>query len=193
MQQTQQKQQKTYPDEVREVLERASAGDQAVLPELKRVLTHYPEIAAVLGDLTRHAEMALLRLFAGADLAAREAVATQLASLRERLHAEAGSEMERMLADRVSLDWLALAAAELDLTGQLNHAPNVPSARLAQQRLDRAHARFLASGKSLALVGKLLRRSPSPLELLRPRAEGAVKKAAGPGPRPEVAAAMGVG
>ena|SRR5579884_647003 len=91
--------------------------------------------------------------------------------MREKLNATANTELERLLAGRVARDWLALQHAQLDLAAQLQRNPTALAATMAQRRLDRAHARFLAAGKTLATVQRLLRRAPSPLEMLRPIAE----------------------
>ncbi len=47
---------KTYPLEIRELLEKASRGDLTVLPEVRRVFDEHPDLVSHLGDLVRHAE-----------------------------------------------------------------------------------------------------------------------------------------
>jgi hypothetical protein len=180
-----------YPAELAAVLERAGQGDTTVLPELCAALDRYPELAQVLGDMAQHAEDALLRLAAGTCLTAREAIKHQLAALRERLNASAGCELERLLIRQLALDWLALHHAQLAATAQLQKSATGPVARDALHRLDRAHARFLAASKTLASVQRLLRRAPSPIDLLRPTHEGPVQASAGrAGRRQELEAAL---
>src|SRR4051812_3718960 len=106
---------KGYPAEVKHVLERAAAGDVDALPLASEIFDHYPELVGMLGDLARHAEDALLALAAGNCQPAKEAARRHLNDLRERLCASANSELERQLAARVSLDWLALHVAEMEL------------------------------------------------------------------------------
>jgi hypothetical protein len=183
---------KEYPAELRQILDRASNGDAAVLPELSAAFDRHPELTEALGDLLKHAESILLAQVAGQNLAGREAIARQLREMRARLQAEAGSELERLLAGRLCLDWLVLQQAQIDLAAQRQAPPGGPVARAAQHNLNRAHARFLAASKTLATVQRLLRRAPSPLDLLRPAAEGRATQA-GRGPsvqRPELAAAL---
>jgi hypothetical protein len=145
------------------------------MPELSTALDKFPELTAALGDLSQHAEDALLGLVAGSCLAGREAVRRQLAEMRQRLRAEAHNELERLLAGRVALDWLALQHAQLDLAAQLKSQSGTgPAVHAAQRRLDRAHARFLAATRTLATVQRLLRRAPSPLDLLRPAGDATV-------------------
>ena len=159
--------QKVYPAELRAALERASRGEAGAMPAVSAAMDAHPELIAVCGDIARKAEEALLGLATGSCLPAREAITRELRGLRERLNATAGTELERLLVGRLSLDWLALQHAQIDLTAQLERSGTSLASQAAQRRLDRAHARFLASSKTLATVGKLLRRAPSPLDLLR--------------------------
>jgi hypothetical protein len=168
---------KEYPADLKMILERAAQGDATVLAELSDALKRYPELVEILGDLTKHAEDALLGLIAGTCLAAREAIKLQLCELRQRLHADAKNELERLLAGQVVLDWAALQHAQLDLAAHQKQASTGPGALGAQRRLDRAHARFLATSKTLATVQRLLRRAPSPLDLLRPSEDASVPRA----------------
>ena len=179
-----------YPEELQAILQRALQGDETAVPSLAAALERYPELSAHFGDLVMHAERPLLELASGGCLVAREAIAREQGALRERLCATAGSELERLLAARLSLDWLALQLAQLDVV-DLGRQPNGPAARTAHERLDGAHRRFLASSKALATVGKLLRRAPSPLELLGAGPADGARKAKAAKARPELQAAFG--
>jgi hypothetical protein len=178
-----------YPEELQGLLQRAAQGDEGSVPALSAALDLYPELAARFGDLVAHAERPLLGLASPGCLLTREVIARELRALRERLCETAGSELERLLASRLSLDWLALQLAQLD-TVVLANQPHGPALRAADQRLDRAHARFLASSKALANVGRLLRRAPSPLELLGADHDAAPRRKASKA-RPELQAALG--
>ena len=143
------------------------SGDASVMPALSAAFDSHPELVELFGDLAKHAEAALLNLTTKSCLAAREAVSRQLRELREKLNAATGTELEGLLVTRLSLDWLLLQQATIDLAGHLERCGTSQSSQAAQRHLDRAHARFLASTKTLATVGRLLRRAPSPLDLLR--------------------------
>ena len=178
-----------YPEELQGFFQLAAQGDESAIPSLSAAFDKFPELSRHFGDLTGHAERPLLELAARGCPLAREAIGRELRALRERLCAQAGTELERLLAARVSLDWLDLQLCQLDVV-DLGRLPNGPAARSAQERLGRAHARFLSSSKALATVGKLLRRAPSVMELL------GASEGAGPGKkaskvRPELQAAMG--
>ena len=71
----------------------------------------------------------------------------------------------RLLVERVAATWLQTAYFD----GLLAQAAGAGEARLKvlRQMQDAAHRRHLASLKQLAVVRRLLRPAPSPLELLR--------------------------
>ena len=110
---------KVYPAEVKELLERGNSGDPTAVPELKKMFTENPELAAALGDLVRHAEQALLTLAAGESFTAREAIAHQVAQLRDRLARTAASELEKLLVDRVAVSWVEVYFGDVELAHQL--------------------------------------------------------------------------
>src|SRR5262249_46338127 len=98
---------KAYPAELKDLLGRAGAGDPSGLPAVRRAFDENPELAERLGDLAAHAEQALLSLAVGDNLAAREAVAKQVAELRQELLGAGASPLEGLLVERVALCWLA--------------------------------------------------------------------------------------
>jgi hypothetical protein len=157
---------KVYPAELKDVLERAHRGDAAALPALRQAFDDNPELAALLGDLVGHAEQALLTLVGGSSLLTKEAVARQVAGLRQRLAATAGTELERLLVDRVVLSWMEVYYDDADLAARLAREPAGPAAQAAQRRLDAAQRRYLAAVKALATLQKLARPALSPLDLV---------------------------
>jgi hypothetical protein len=152
-----------YPQEVKAILERAQAGDQTVLDELRKLLTDYPELWQSLGDMGVHAEQAVVRLASGGSLLAQEAVRMKLADLRKDLANGKGSPLERLLIDRIVLTWLQSCHGDLLENDKLQqgNGPSLPLARVQ----DRAHNRLLASIKMLAIVRRLELVSPSPLQI----------------------------
>ena len=185
---------KTYPAELKSLLERGNAGDVSVLPALKKAFDQNPELAALLGDLVGHAERSVLALAAGRSLTAKEAIARQVADLRSRLVATARSELEKLLIDRICLSWIEVYHGDVDLAQRLLQQPDwVPGTAAAQKRLDRAHARFLSAVKALAVVQKLIRPPLSPLDLLaRPPEEMGGGGASGPRQRSTASPRRGV-
>jgi hypothetical protein len=157
---------KNYPAEVKHLLERANAGDETALPELKQAFDRHPELAAWLGDLVRLAHDSILRWAAGNCLGAKEAIARQAKELRDELLAEARSELEKLLIDRLVICWMEVYAAEVHLAERLAQgaAPGVVT-QAVQKVLDRAHQRFLGSVRCLATVQKLARPAVAPVEV----------------------------
>jgi hypothetical protein len=149
-------------DELHDLLARAQAGDASALAALR----DHVERAGLweqMGDLSWHAEEALLNAAVGNDPIAKEAMRSHLAQLRDELASHAMTPLERLLVNRLVLCWAAahvadVAAQEKD-RGADSQGPHF------QRRLDGAHKRFLAAAKQLALVTKLLRRAPSPLQI----------------------------
>jgi hypothetical protein len=172
---------KPYPAELKAVLERANAGDETVLPQLKKAFDEHPELVPLFGDMVEHAKQALLTLAAGRCLTAREAVGREMSELRARLAATAATELERLLVDRTCLCWLAVNHADIDLAQKLLANPGTsPVSQAAQRRLDAAHRRFITATKALATLQKLVRPAPSPLDLaLRPVPERPAGRLAG--------------
>jgi hypothetical protein len=157
---------KAYPAPLRDILERANRGDESALPELKQTFDEHPELAALLGDLVQHAEDALLRWATGTCLAAREAIARQVAELRARLSATANSELEKLLIDRICISWIEVYAADVQFTERMaNGMGTGPAAQVAQKVLDRAHQRFLTAVRALATVQKLTRPALTPIQI----------------------------
>jgi hypothetical protein len=134
---------------------------------MKQAFDDHPELTALLGDLVAVAEESLLTLAAGPCLATREALSRQVAALRARLRATAQSELELLLIDRIVVSWIEVYYGDAYLAQQLLQSAGAAKAtQAAQQRLDRAHQRFLTSVKALATVHKLVRPAVSPVELL---------------------------
>jgi hypothetical protein len=152
-----------------QLLKRAEAGDRSVLPQLQRVLDGNPALWRGYGDLAAHAEASLAMLAAGPNLLLAESLKRKLAELKAELGGESPSPLERLLIERVTATWLQTNYHD----GLVAQAAGAGEARLKvlRQMQDAAHRRHLASLKQLAVVRRLLRPAPSPLELLAPVSE----------------------
>jgi hypothetical protein len=157
--------QRAEKDGLAQLLKRAEAGDRSVLPQLQQALDGNPDLWRGYGDLAAHAEASLAMLAAGPNLLLAESLKRKLAELKAELGGEAPSPLEKLLAERVSASWLQTAYFD----ALLAQAAGAGEARLKvlRQQQDAAHRRHLAGIKQLALIRKLLRPAPSPLELLR--------------------------
>jgi hypothetical protein len=85
--------------------------------------------------------------------------------MREELGEAAAPPLERLLVRRVVLCWLACHQAEVERVGLLQGQASEVLRAAAERRVDRAHARLLASAKTLATVHRLVRPGLSAVEL----------------------------
>jgi hypothetical protein len=153
------------PVEVQRIVIAANAGDRSALPALKKALADHPDLIDKLGDLAGYVELQLVSLVAGPSLAASETVSANLARMRRDLGEDAATPLERLLIKRVALCWLAVHAAEID-RGERLQAGASELLKAADQRVSRAHARFVTATKALATVRKLLGPAAPKLTLL---------------------------
>jgi len=153
-------------DELNLLVRRAEAGDESVLPGIRRLLSGRPDIWKSWGDLYTRAVNKWATLASGRNLMTRECVLRKVMQVREALIEAPGSPLEELLAQQVALSWLQTtwAAAMYAEQGMLN--PSLPILQFADKRMDSAQRRLLAATKQLAIVRKLLKPSPSTLELI---------------------------
>ena len=154
------------------LLKRAEQGDRAVLLQLRAALDANSSIWQSYGDLAAHAEASLIELAAGPNLLMALSLQRRLKALKDELGGESPSALDRLLAERVAACWLQASFYD----GLLAQAREASEGRLRMlQRLqDAAHRRFLAAAKTLAVVKKLLKSAPSPVEI--------ASRMGGPGP-----------
>jgi hypothetical protein len=139
------------------LLKRLREGDQSALPVFRAMLDLDPD--AIRGsDLARDVEEQILQTLAGEDLGARELYRHRMAALRAAVGGPDPSPLERLLVERIALNWLALHQAERDYQHKLR--PGGGGVSLAhidclQRVMDRAHKRYLGSVMALAKVRKL--------------------------------------
>jgi hypothetical protein len=159
-------------DELARLLKRAEQGDRSVLPDLHKALDANAEIWQRYGDLAAQAEASLILLAAGPNLLLAESLQRKLRALKDELGGESPSPLDRLLVERVVMTWLQVNYFD-GLLAQAKGASEA-QAKLLQRMQDAAHRRHLAAVKTLATVRKLLKPTPSTLELLRyPVGEGA--------------------
>jgi hypothetical protein len=144
--------------EIRGLLDRANQGDSESLPQLRAVLDAHPEIWQAATDLAGHAEDAQIALAAGENMLLRDALERKLDELKVELGRESAPPLERLLIDRIVMCWLQSWYAD----GVIAQARDMDlrQAAFIQDRANRAHRRFLAAIKQLAIHRKLLPGSP---------------------------------
>jgi hypothetical protein len=182
--------------EIRAVLARAGAGDQAALPRLRALLDE-TQLWRQLGDLAAHAELTWIRHVSGTDLALREMVARKLGALKAELGGPAPSALERLMIDRIAINWLMVGHADLEAAGTKDGDPR--RAGLAMKRQTQAMQRYATAIKALATIRRLLPTAASPTgagPAARPAEAGTQEDEAGPEsrrPKPGISRAATVG
>lgn len=158
-------------EEVKQLVQRAEAGDTSVLPELRRLLTEVPELWQQYGDLALHAEKTWIRLAAGPNAMLQECLERKLAELQQELGRDEAPPLEQILIRRIAASWLQTEYLDAH-AGQMQARGSGPALlKLASVQLSGAQQRLLQAIKGLALVRKLLRPAPAPVEIAR-RLEG---------------------
>lgn len=137
---------------MRELLDKARKGDVATLPALRKILA-IPLAVDIWGDLAKHAEQLFVNAMVGDNLAYREGITRKLELLRQELVGPHPTPIERLLAERAVACWLQVYEADMRYAQAKNL--EIPWGDYYQRRMDRAHRRYLASLKTLALIRKL--------------------------------------
>src|SRR5262249_22869647 len=94
------------------LVDRANCGDRAALADLRGFLDAHPEVWQTCGDLGKCAERAWLELFSQRALGS-ECIRRHVEQLRADLAGPSPTLVERLLVDRVVVNYLSLHHAEL--------------------------------------------------------------------------------
>ncbi|CAA9529584.1 MAG: hypothetical protein AVDCRST_MAG73-808 [uncultured Thermomicrobiales bacterium] len=146
----------TTPAELTALLQRAAGGDEDALAAARGVLDAVPDGWKTIADLGLQAQRPWVEIASGGDALLREALAHELAAMRRELAGPAASPLERLLAERVALSWLALQVADEEAARSFAGGGAGARAAYYQTQLDRAQRLFLAAARSLAQVRRLL-------------------------------------
>lgn len=142
--------------QLRPLMERAREGDQTVLPAIREMLDHHPEIWRECGDLAKYAELTILSLIAKDDPFVNESVRRYAAELRSELAGPSPTPLEGLLIQRIVVCWLALYHADVSSKPEPEDAWTLLSTERKEKRHDSAHRRFLQAVKVLADVRRLM-------------------------------------
>ena len=140
--------------ELQRLLEDAQSGDKAAVAKLRERLKARSGVWEELGDLAKHALTAQLALIVGDHELLKDAVATNLETMRAELEGPECSPLERLLVQRILACWLQVTHADMICA---QRAPDLTLAQgdYYQRRQDRAHRRLLSAIRTLATVRKL--------------------------------------
>src|SRR5262245_61023892 len=174
---------------LRRLAELAQRGDRQAERELGRCLDEHPELWTRCGDVARHALERWTTLLAGPDPLVRASIERQIEALRGELLGEAPSALERLVVERVLAGWVQAYHIDAIFVEVRQEDATAELFRELQRRQDSTQRRYLAAIKCLALVRRLLRPAPSPLDLAQAQvAEGSARR---PGQRRGMAVGSG--
>lgn len=156
--------------ELRNLIKRAEAGDRTVLKELRAYLDNHPTFWQEFGDLATWCIESWLNLISGQNLLLKESIRLRLEAFRQEFGAQA-SLLDTLLVERITATWLAVNYADTRYAQLRQAGAPVEQLRVIAKLQDSAHARHLAALKVFAQVRKLVAKSPSPLDLVKPVAE----------------------
>ena len=163
---------KSLKAELVALTERASAGDEVALVELRHVLDAHPAVWRAIGDLTALSVACWTRLIAGSDALGMEAMTRFVEDWKGELAGPDATPAERALADVAAVARLALSHAEFGASGS---SDSVVVAAFKARRLDAALHRLTAVIRLLAQVraarhrgGRAPASPPAAAELPRP-------------------------
>ncbi len=145
-------------EEIRAMFEGAQEGDEDAAHALFQRLEGVPTETIIsllgMGDAARHAQSAFVSRLSGRNLLVKEMTQRKLQALRDELAGAASTPLETLLIERIALCWLQLHYYETILAQTLGEL-SIAQSESQQKRIDKAHARYLASIKTLAQVRKL--------------------------------------
>ena len=143
--------------ELRPLIGRARAGDEAASFAIRNLLEEEPNLAHTIVEIaTRKTERVLLKRTSGDNVLLKEAMSLGLAAMREDIAGPNPSALERLLAERIVTCRLQLEQAEVVHASRLGKL-TISQDEYHQRRVDRLHKRYLSAIRELAQVRRLLK------------------------------------
>jgi hypothetical protein len=135
---------------LRELAGKANSGDQWALFELRELLADNRMLVDHFGHLTTYVEGAWLDRVAGGSALMREAIREQLAAMKAALAGPDPSMIEQILADQVTINYLAANQAAQVEAGTTRGTPQQMT--LHSKRAESTQKRLMASIKMLTTL-----------------------------------------
>lgn len=132
---------------------RMFADESPEAAEIRRQIQQVPEAAWFLGSASDDLLDAILRRYYADHPIRAESMRAQVEQVRADLAGPGPTAMERLLAERAAICWLACNAYER--AAEQGQAPTPREAVARQRKIDGAHRRFLSAVRTLATVRKL--------------------------------------
>jgi len=141
------------------LLAREQAGDAAASTALIAAFAAVPELWDRFTGLRENAERSWLELLvppASGRAFTREGLRRDLERVRAEAAGPQPTPLERLLADRVALCWLAMMHADTQYAQRLAAGVTFTEGEYHQRRCERAQRQFLKAVQTLATVRRLL-------------------------------------
>ncbi len=130
----------------------ADKGDKTAMGALRKELNAMPYMWEA-GNLATRAQDALVKVIFGGSEVFKDVLHKKLADLKNDLMGPESTQLEQLLVERILVCWLQVYHADLIDTQNMQ---KVDSSGYLQDRLDRAHRRYLSAIRTLAQVRRLL-------------------------------------
>lgn len=159
----------TEQEALESVIKKANAGDQQALTLLRKFLDQKPQIWNEVGDISKIAETAWIKLIAKGDTLTQESLKRKLAALHQKILGDTDHIFDQMMADVIRATWLEmhyLMSVDADATNR-----TAGQSTLMMRRLESAQRRHVTAIKQYCQIKKLLpgeNRQPD-LRIFRPR------------------------
>src|SRR5581483_2145373 len=95
------------------IVEKANAGSQEHLSELRRILDGNPALWKAAGDVAGHAESAWVKLLAGGNAMAELSIPRRLKELKAELLDADSTPLEKLIVAYIGTTWLAAQHSEI--------------------------------------------------------------------------------
>jgi len=125
------------------------------IEKLREVLTKYPALSQLGGNLTRQVETQILMHACPTQQSARISIEQYCAHLRDQWGYESATPLERTLIEHIVLCWLRFHITELRYESNMQDNLTLPQADYWERKLSMHQTRYLRAVETLARIRKL--------------------------------------
>ena len=139
--------------QLREIIQKATHGDETNIAVIRELMTHPGQAERYKGNLGGEVLRLATAIEAFKNCVKREAVTATLKTLRADLEGPSPTPLEKLLVERILVNWVFLHHVERKI---IMDAACVPALEAVYQKtLERAQRRYLASIRALAEIRRL--------------------------------------
>jgi len=141
-------------EDFEELVQLANSGDENALAQLRETLDSQPDIWEHMGDMAKHAQIAMVNLIANGNKVMVESLFRKAAKMKEELLRPSPSKLEELAAERVVACWLEMEY--LNTTYPIAEGETLGQANFVLRQKESAERRFHKAVKSLTTLRKLV-------------------------------------